>query len=346
MAPLPLPAYGFGAAAEGGRVYAMGGYVNPSGTIVVDSATVYVGALDAFGAVTGWSLGTRLPVTRAFGWCAADRGKLYFGSGILSGTFLTGSVIESDLQANGTNGAWVPVTTHPVPAYGPGGTVARGVLYVTGGWVATNTVTTDVRHAAVNDNLVPSPGASYTDTAVTNGVTYYYRVRTLDTQGHLSDTSPETYATPGGPMILELTLVSSTSYGFGLVTAGQVAVSVTTFDILNSGNVPVTLSLSVTNTAGGWAPVTTGAPGQDQFELDAQFNAPSAPASWSPANHALRPSPPGPDTSSTTRFAGNELGLGVAMGQARHLWVRLLAPSTTSQPGRQRMVITVAAQSP
>jgi hypothetical protein len=72
MAPLPLPAYGCGAAGAEGHAYAMGGYINPSGTIVVDSCTVYVAATDGTGQIVSWSLGTPLPQSRGFGWAAAD----------------------------------------------------------------------------------------------------------------------------------------------------------------------------------------------------------------------------------------------------------------------------------
>src|SRR6185503_700394 len=84
--------------------------------------------------------------------------------------------------------------------------------------------------------------------------------------------------------ILSIVIDSATTYAFGGVVAGTPAYSTTTMDIRNVGNTPATLSLSLTNTAGRWAPVATGAPGLDQFELDGQFGNPfpaqPAPASW------------------------------------------------------------------
>ncbi|MEK7766269.1 MAG: hypothetical protein AAB368_08525, partial [bacterium] len=146
--------------------------------------------------------------------------------------------------------------------------------------------------------------------------------------------------------ILELTITSATSYDFLMVTGGSVNVSGTTFDILNSGNVPATLTFSLSNTLGAWIPVATGAPGFNEFELDAQMNFPSSPALWTAVDHALRAAPPGPDASSGSRFAGNETGLGVTAGSRRHLWVRLMAPSSTNQATKQRFVISITAVAP
>jgi hypothetical protein len=220
------------------------------------------------------------------------------------------------------------------------------VLYTSGGWLSTNLVSNAMHHTAVNDAIVPSPGTAYTDAPVTNGVAYFYQIRSRDTLGHLSDVSLETSATPGTPPVLELTVASASSFDAGLTSPGVAVVSTTTFDIRNTGNVFVTLTFSVSNSGGGWAPVVTGTPGLNQCELDAQFNFPSPPASWAPANHGLRTAPPGPDQSSLSRFAGNETGLDVGPGQTRHLWVRLLPPSSTSQPGKQRLGVTLTAVLP
>jgi len=185
--------------------------------------------------------------------------------------------------------------------------------------------------------------ASYTDAGVSGGVTYTYIVRAVDAAGNESANSQ--LATVTATSLLVITVTSSSAYDFASVAGGTATVSATTFDVRNDSTLAVTYLLGGAN-ASGWTLTASGAPGLDQCELDAQFNYPSVPASWSPANDALRVMPPGPDQCSLTRFAGSETGTGVLPGQVRHLWVRLLAPSTTTQAGRQRLVITLSAQSP
>jgi hypothetical protein len=186
--------------------------------------------------------------------------------------------------------------------------------------------------------------STFNDSTVVPGVAYFYRVVAYDGMGVDSRLSMEDGET--GTVVLSLTVVSSTSYDFGAITGGSINVSNTTFDIQNSGNVTETLSLSVTNTAGTWQYTNDGSAGFNEYELDAQFNFPDKPASWTAADHALPVAPPGPDASTATRFAGNETGMALATGGKRHLWVRLHAPSSTSDAGLQKFKISVTAQTP
>jgi uncharacterized repeat protein (TIGR01451 family) len=144
--------------------------------------------------------------------------------------------------------------------------------------------------------------------------------------------------------VLEITITSATSMTFTGLTPGAPQASATTFDIVNSGNVPHTLAFTLTVTAGAWQPVDTGAPGFNQFELQGQFNAPGPPGAWSSAAHAFHPAPG--DASGASKFNGNETGEAVPAGQARHLWIRILPPSSTDDPTRQRFQINITAQAP
>lgn len=201
--------------------------------------------------------------------------------------------------------------------------------------------------------VVMAPGASYsfTLTGTTGEVPVPLAVGNTAFVSAASDCSatiltsnPVSFVLGGAT--LQITVTTATSYDFGQVNGGSVALSATTFDIMNSGTVIQTVSFSVSNTAGGWVPVSTGLPGFNEFELDAQFNYPGPPAAWTAVDHALPGYPSGPEPSTGTRFAGNEHGMSTGLGLTRHLWVRLLAPSTTNQTLRQRMVITVTAQTP
>jgi uncharacterized repeat protein (TIGR01451 family) len=148
---------------------------------------------------------------------------------------------------------------------------------------------------------------------------------------------------------LSIAVTSNTWYDFGTVGPSAPVPSLSSLDILNDGNVPETLSFSLTNTAGKWMPTQDGSVDSvDECELDGQFNSTQPiPASWSPANHSIRVSPPGPDMCSVSRFAGtDESGAGIPVGETRHLWLRLLPPPATTDPGRQRFVVTVTAQLP
>lgn len=157
----------------------------------------------------------------------------------------------------------------------------------------------------------------------------------------LNPVSVDVYAQITGT--LSLTVVSATYYDFGAVTGGSTTVSTTTFDISHSGTgLTETFNISLANPA-GWTAVTTGAPGLDQFELDAQLNFPGAPGAWTSANHAISTV----STAATaSKFAGNQTGMTLAPGNVRNMWVRFLAPTSTTVVTKQRIVVTISATNP
>lgn len=177
--------------------------------------------------------------------------------------------------------------------------------------------------------------------AITVGLNTVWTGRALAFAGTVTTAA----AMVGLPRILAVTVVSATTIALGAVAPGSVTVSATTFDLRNTGTVPATFGFHLADPA-PWTSVVTGPPvtAFNSYELDAQLNFPSAPASWVTGDHALRLSPPGPDASTGSRFGGNESGVNVDIGQLRHLWVRLLAPMLTDQTATQDMVITVTAQ--
>jgi fibronectin type 3 domain-containing protein len=63
---------------------------------------------------------------------------------------------------------------------------------------------------------IPAPDTSFTDTKVSNGVTYYYRVSAVDTLGMESGVSPETSAQPSGPTAVTLVSIAAEET-FGMV---------------------------------------------------------------------------------------------------------------------------------
>src|SRR5687767_14595019 len=139
---------------------------------------------------------------------------------------------------------------------------------------------------------------------------------------------------------LVISVTSATSYDFGVVAGSAVVVSGTTFDIRNTGaGLSQRYQLRASNTA-NW---TLGAaPGADTFSLDAQFNGPAVPGSWS-ALHRLTASYVSSDA---LVFAGNQNGLSTPTGSVRSLWTRISTPTSTGAAARQRIQLDVNAITP
>jgi len=125
---------------------------------------------------------------------------------------------------------------------------------------------------------------------------------------------------------------------FGVMNAGDVAVSSQAVVIRNSGSgASQTYSLSLSNSA-DWTAVTT-TPGVDQFRLCGAFDS-NGTLSWNPANHALTTNPV---AATGTRFAGDETGAGVPYNAIRHLYLRMETPQSTSTSAQQSIQVIINA---
>ncbi len=213
--------------------------------------------------------------------------------------------------------------------------------------VVTSVPGSGTRYAWTGSFLNFAPGTSFTFT-ISGTVGAVYSAVTVSNTGFAASgcvaTGSNAVSFSLNP-VLSISIVSATTYDFFTVPISSVNPSTTTFDILNNGNVPEALALAVTDPA-PWTSTNTGTPmaGMNRYELDAQFAFPAAPGSWNPGVHALLTTP---DVSTGARFAGpGEDGANVPAGQARHLWVRFLAPALTDQAGSKDMVITISAQAP
>lgn len=156
----------------------------------------------------------------------------------------------------------------------------------------------------------------------------------------------EVYATINST--LQLTLVGSTSYDFGVIAANSQNITATTFQVDNtSAGMSCDLQLQGTNALPGpWtiAPQGSG-PAADQFALYGQLNFPAqpTPAALFTANmqidNTLQPA-------TVLKYAGNQNGDNVAVAGQRMLWVGLWAPTSSTTTTRKRVQINIAAINP
>jgi hypothetical protein len=145
-------------------------------------------------------------------------------------------------------------------------------------------------------------------------------------------------------LILSITL-STHSYNFGTVNMAATTVSTTAITVTNGGNATQTYSLSVATTGAQtvWGVKTATPTIHDQFVMFGQFNSVQPSSSTFVIGDVVLTSA---TASSASVYAGDETGLSTPIGAARHLWVRLNMPLTTSTTNQQQMNLTVTASSP
>lgn len=139
--------------------------------------------------------------------------------------------------------------------------------------------------------------------------------------------------------IQNLSVSASGPIAFGTVTASSVTVSSDSSHVVNDGNVTETYSLNLANPA-SWTAVQA-APGAEEYCLSAQFNSSEPTAvSFTYADHALSTTS---TASSASKFAGDQTGLSVPATEARYLWFKFEAPSSTAVTTEQTIVVTITA---
>ncbi len=142
--------------------------------------------------------------------------------------------------------------------------------------------------------------------------------------------------------IQNLSVSATGPIAFGTVTAGSVTVSTDSSQVVNdSGNVTETYSLNLTDDPGGWTAVQA-APAAEEYCLSAQFNS-SRPdtGAFNYTDHALSTTS---TACSATKFAGvDQTGLSVPVSEARYLWFKFEAPTSTTVTTQQTIVVTITA---
>jgi hypothetical protein len=136
-----------------------------------------------------------------------------------------------------------------------------------------------------------------------------------------------------------LSLTASGPIAFGTVSSSSATVAADSSHVVNDGNVTETYSLNLSNPA-GWTAVQA-APGAEEYCLSAMFNS-SLPLTgdFNYADHAISTSS---TASSGTKFAGDQTGLSIPTSGVRYLWLKFEAPTATTVPTQQTVVVTITA---
>jgi hypothetical protein len=111
-------------------LYVLGGTTTASGNPV---STVYVGTLNASGAVTGWTTTTPLPVSVHSLGAVIFNGNVYFAGGSAGGNAPSKIICRALILANGMLGAWQPEPDLPFARSHSGLGLNGTFLYTFGG---------------------------------------------------------------------------------------------------------------------------------------------------------------------------------------------------------------------
>ncbi len=132
----------------------------------------------------------------------------------------------------------------------------------------------------------------------------------------------------------------NTYYNFGTLNTGVVVPASTAVNVTNNGGgLNETFGLMLANPL-DWTVIMAGAPGPEQFKLDAAWDTDGAGIVWNDVNTTISLVN---QNSTGVKYAGDQTGLGVPMSGVRNLWFRLSTPASTVAPAQQRIVVTVTA---
>ncbi len=134
------------------------------------------------------------------------------------------------------------------------------------------------------------------------------------------------------------------AYDFGEVSAGGDAISTQSFLVRNIGEGVLNCLLKLKNPP-GWTAVQSEPIEHNRYILSVMFNStrPSE-GSFNNSQHALSTTPAECGSSPDGKFAGNEDGVGLSVGEFVYLWVEFKAPQTTSIGSPQKISVCVSAQ--
>lgn len=138
---------------------------------------------------------------------------------------------------------------------------------------------------------------------------------------------------------LSMSIVGSTFTTLSAVAPGGSAIATSSITVLNdSAGIVETFTLKSFDST-PWTLVNT--PGFNQFAMQAVFNTVApAEATFVVGDDSLTTAD---KVSTATVFAGNQSGAAVPPGQARGLWVRFQAPTSTTSFGSRELTISIVA---
>lgn len=136
-------------------------------------------------------------------------------------------------------------------------------------------------------------------------------------------------------------VTSGSPVAFGVVALSSTTRSSTAVVITNTGNVPETYSLSLTDPVADWTFHAT-TPGADVYVLSAMFST-AAPGATFGAEDALTDTPAPCTATDFGNGTAGESGLTVAASAARNLWFEFQAPTGTSSYAQKTITVTITA---
>lgn len=127
---LPVPLFGHGMVAYGGRLIVLGGSSTSS---IVSRNNTYVLSLDSSGFISGWQETSSFPAPIYRGSFVADGNKLFAVGGYSNGTYLN-KVYYATANSDGTLGSWITsIYNFPQTICCGAAAVGGNFLYYTGG---------------------------------------------------------------------------------------------------------------------------------------------------------------------------------------------------------------------
>jgi hypothetical protein len=190
----------------------IGSFVPTSGTGIAPSITSALTATGTVGAAfTPYQItGSQNPTS--FGATGLPAGLSFNGAGLITGTPTTAgtsSVTITASNSSGTGSATLLITINPAAPQAPANlTAVAGIGQVTLNWTASAGATTySVFRGTTSGGEGTTPlmanltATSFTDTAVTNGITYFYFVEAVNSTGS-SSPSNQVSATPTAGVVI------------------------------------------------------------------------------------------------------------------------------------------------
>lgn len=186
-------------------------------------------------------------------------------------------------------------------------------------------------------NTSPGSYQAKTITGLIQETTYYFCIWTADEVPNWSSLSNNATSQSQVP-ILSIS-ITPMSYDFGGVNVATATVSISSITVTNDGNIGETYSLCLSTANVVWIPVEND-PDAEEFLLNVAFDS-DGEVSWNNYDHALSTATA---PSTETKFAGDQNGVEVGIGEERSLWMQFKSPLRTSTTDQQRITVIINAE--
>jgi len=164
----------------------------------------------------------------------------------------------------------------------------------------------------------------------------------LGTKAYAVSDSIVVNVTPNVTYSVQITSPMPNGYQFGSQSLSATTLSTASIGVKNNGNVSEFFTMSIANSSpGSWAP-QSGAPGADQYEMQALLTTANSQPTTASVSEAVTTSAPG---TGATHYGQGGFAKTPA-NTTRFLWLQLTMPSDliTSTGGAQTMLMTINAQ--